>query len=116
MLPGGVRVTSCPDAIAKAVESYLEFKGIQVNGKYAHTRKAPTPNNVVKDTSVPKGAVDTGGNGDRLAHGEETDAHGGQLVVNNLYKNMVDVCPDCGGTLVHDSGCVACHLCGYSKC
>ncbi len=116
MLPGGVRVTSCPDAIAKAVESYLEFKGIKVNGKYAHARKAPTPNNVVQDTSVPKGAADSGGNGDRMAHGEETDAHGGQLVVNNLYKNLVDVCPDCGGTLVHDSGCVACHLCGYSKC
>ncbi len=108
MLPGGVRVTSCPDAIAKAVESYLKFKGIEINGRYPLPRKAPTPNNVVTDLSVtyPPGGY------------REPDVMSarGQMTVNNLYKNMVDVCPDCGGTLVHDSGCVACHICGYSKC
>jgi len=25
-------------------------------------------------------------------------------------------CPDCGGTIEHESGCVVCKLCGYSKC
>jgi len=25
-------------------------------------------------------------------------------------------CPDCGGTLVHDSGCNVCRDCGYSQC
>lgn len=109
MLPGGVRVSSCPDAIAKAVESYLEFKGVKINGRYPAPRKAPTPNNVVTDASVAY-PPDNGGR-----ESEEARAPG-QTVINNLYKNMVDVCPDCGGALVHDSGCVACHICGYSKC
>ncbi len=25
-------------------------------------------------------------------------------------------CPDCGGTLAHESGCLVCHDCGYSQC
>ncbi|MFQ6618733.1 MAG: adenosylcobalamin-dependent ribonucleoside-diphosphate reductase, partial [Fidelibacterota bacterium] len=25
-------------------------------------------------------------------------------------------CPDCGATLIHESGCAICHHCGYSKC
>lgn len=27
-----------------------------------------------------------------------------------------EVCPDCGGTLVRESGCIHCKDCGYSKC
>ncbi len=30
--------------------------------------------------------------------------------------NIVGVCPDCGGALRHEEGCVKCHACGYSKC
>ncbi len=26
------------------------------------------------------------------------------------------VCPDCGSSLVHEEGCLNCHLCGFSKC
>ncbi len=103
MLPGGVRVSSCCDAIAKAVESFLEFRGHQINGRYHLPPKAPTPDNVVTTVTVPY----VPGNG-----GKEPGAQ----QINNLMKNMVDVCPDCGGTLIHDSGCVACHICGYSKC
>ena len=25
-------------------------------------------------------------------------------------------CPDCGCTVTHESGCVTCHFCGYSRC
>ncbi|VFQ43252.1 ribonucleotide reductase adenosylcobalamin-dependent [Desulfoluna butyratoxydans] len=27
-----------------------------------------------------------------------------------------DPCPDCGGAMAHEEGCVTCHLCGYTKC
>ena len=30
--------------------------------------------------------------------------------------NVVGVCPDCGGALRHQEGCVVCGACGYSKC
>jgi len=26
------------------------------------------------------------------------------------------MCPECGGPVVHDSGCEHCPLCGWSKC
>jgi len=25
-------------------------------------------------------------------------------------------CPDCGGPLVHGEGCLACPVCGFSRC
>jgi len=30
--------------------------------------------------------------------------------------NLAGVCPECGGTLEHESGCAVCRACGYSKC
>lgn len=29
---------------------------------------------------------------------------------------MAGACPECGSGLVHEEGCLNCHLCGYSKC
>ncbi|MBU1871941.1 MAG: vitamin B12-dependent ribonucleotide reductase [Candidatus Omnitrophica bacterium] len=34
----------------------------------------------------------------------------------HVFINIVGVCPDCGGVLRHEEGCVKCHACGYSKC
>ena len=30
--------------------------------------------------------------------------------------NLTGACPECGGTLEHESGCAVCRACGYSKC
>ena len=29
---------------------------------------------------------------------------------------LMGACPDCGGTIEHESGCVVCRLCGFSRC
>jgi ribonucleoside-diphosphate reductase alpha chain len=29
---------------------------------------------------------------------------------------MMGSCPDCGGQVVHENGCLTCHSCGFSKC
>jgi len=31
-------------------------------------------------------------------------------------ENLVGACPDCGSAVEHESGCVVCRICGYSKC
>lgn len=31
-------------------------------------------------------------------------------------SNYAEPCPDCGSRLSHDSGCVTCNSCGYTKC
>ncbi len=29
---------------------------------------------------------------------------------------MMGVCPECGGIISHEEGCLVCHLCGFAKC
>jgi ribonucleoside-diphosphate reductase alpha chain len=45
-------------------------------------------------------------------------SHDDQIQIADLDEqvNIVGMCPDCGGTLRHEEGCVKCHGCGYSKC
>lgn len=75
-----VNVTSCPDAIAKAIKKYQE----QVLGGF--------------QPQLPFKAK--GGN----AREEAATASEGVP------------CPECGHPLNHESGCVTCISCGYSKC
>ena len=35
---------------------------------------------------------------------------------NSRGGNVVGACPDCGGPLTHEAGCMVCKFCGYSKC
>ena len=34
----------------------------------------------------------------------------------DALDNLAGACPECGGTLEHESGCAVCRACGYSKC
>lgn len=42
----------------------------------------------------------------------------GQLAIDFNGKSFghLGACPDCGGALTHESGCVVCHDCGYTQC
>jgi ribonucleoside-diphosphate reductase alpha chain len=43
--------------------------------------------------------------------------HFGKTKIQNSLKDIyLEYCPDCGGKLEHDSGCLVCRLCGFSKC
>ncbi|MHB0998033.1 MAG: vitamin B12-dependent ribonucleotide reductase [Armatimonadota bacterium] len=35
---------------------------------------------------------------------------------SSTLDNMVGACPDCGSVVEHESGCLVCRFCGYSKC
>ncbi len=83
----GVRIFSCADAIARVVERRLLNNEKEVMSEAETIREDAT-----------------------LARAES-------VVENALHgANIVGVCPDCGGALRHEEGCVKCHSCGYSKC
>jgi ribonucleoside-diphosphate reductase alpha chain len=83
----GQRIFSCADAIARVVEKRLVSKQVV---------KA-----ALEVASVP------------MKHSHDDEGISSDLTP---HADIVGVCPDCGGALRHEEGCVKCHACGYSKC
>jgi ribonucleoside-diphosphate reductase alpha chain len=46
----------------------------------------------------------------------KTGAQGDPEPQLSLVGVAQGACPDCGGSIEHEGGCVVCRLCGYSKC
>lgn len=110
---GGDKISSCPDAICRSIEKYLERKGQSVY-KFPTNNPAPIPTETREEElleSLEGFAVDEAkGKGFMTKDGK--NGNGSRL--DNPY--FVDICPDCGGTLEPDSGCFLCRICGYSQC
>jgi ribonucleoside-diphosphate reductase alpha chain len=87
----GGMVLSCPDAIAKAIERHL---------KLDETGIEPAIEAPPKETTLDH-------------YGAKPDDDGDD---DGRVMNMVGICPDCGGVLVHESGCAVCKMCAYTKC
>ena len=82
----GQRIFSCSDAIARVIERRL------MNGQ-ANLTLAEITIASMKHSSVDEA-----------------------LLENKSRGDIVGVCPDCGGALRHEEGCVKCQACGFSKC
>ncbi|MBI4706689.1 MAG: vitamin B12-dependent ribonucleotide reductase [Candidatus Omnitrophica bacterium] len=83
----GQRIFSCADAIARVVEKRL------LNSQHL---------NVNVEASA-------------LAMKHSSDDENGTSLLEE-HGNIVGVCPDCGGALRHEEGCMKCYACGFSKC
>lgn len=92
----GTQILSTPDAIAKALEWYLEER----EGK---KKNAPPHSQFLFKDVVPEQAIKTAA----------ATAPGSSQIDN---KKSITTCPDCGATVYHESGCVTCPSCGFSKC
>ncbi len=83
----GQRIFSCADAIARIVEKRL----------------------------VQQQPVQVSLEANQLAMKHSSDDEHILLEVEDQV-DIVGVCPDCGGALRHEEGCMKCHACGFSKC
>jgi ribonucleoside-diphosphate reductase alpha chain len=83
----GQRIFSCADAIARVIEKRLVS---------AQAVKVPIETAAVA-----------------MKHSYEDEVVSSDT---GHHADIVGVCPDCGGALRHEEGCVKCHACGFSKC
>ncbi|BDF71640.1 ribonucleotide-diphosphate reductase subunit alpha [Oscillospiraceae bacterium] len=84
----GVPVTSCPDAIAKAISKVMKASQGGGGGQIP-----PCPPPMAAATpAIPRPGM--------------TPAE----------AKLAKYCPECGAVLEHEGGCVTCRDCGYSKC
>ena len=102
----GVPVTSCPDAIAKAIEKVM--KAAQKNDippcPSAIQVPAPPMKSVAPAVPAPQPGVPQDPR--TLVSPDMTPAE----------AKLAKFCPECGSPLEHEGGCVTCRECGYSKC
>ncbi|MBM3252436.1 MAG: TSCPD domain-containing protein, partial [Candidatus Omnitrophica bacterium] len=96
----GVRIFSCADAISRVVE-----------------RRLGNVSSVSSD-EIKTDIIQTNENTDvaSAAAGESSGATQTGTITKTRHVNIVGVCPDCGGALRHEEGCLKCHACGFSKC
>ncbi|MDI6895209.1 MAG: vitamin B12-dependent ribonucleotide reductase [Bacillota bacterium] len=110
-LEGGGMVLSCPDAIGIVLERYLKRKAA---GREAAARAS---------AGGEASAREDGAREDAAAEDVPGGVGGGNpgpsdavAVTLDPVDNHMGACPECGGHLTHESGCLVCHFCGYSRC
>lgn len=90
-----IKVLSCPDAIGRVLEKVAKVKAKEDEAK----------TNGILPSDYPMEPIDAvAENGNGFNHSELSG------------DSVNQPCPDCGGTLEHEGGCVVCRACGYSKC
>ena len=94
----GVSVTSCPDAIARVIKKYNE---VGINFASVQKGTQETAPAAVKSSVVER---------ERPSREKVT----GKIVRTGVATE--NACPECGMPINHESGCVVCTHCGYSKC
>lgn len=98
----GLKVLSCPDAIGRVLEKVIKIKNGEKN---AMSNPQADVSGSILDTSVKPNS--------NLQESDDAftftkDKQGKKFENGN--------CPDCGSLVSHESGCLVCRNCGFSKC
>jgi ribonucleoside-diphosphate reductase alpha chain len=125
---GPNRVRSLPDAVARALDLYLQS---QSSGSTSATpplsagiaaldeEGSEDENSGDYSESTLQGAHGSGNSGGSAAHGNNTqvNGHGFNPATHALFAITGNLCPQCGNnTLYMEEGCKKCVSCGHSEC
>ena len=103
----GGHIFSCSDAIAKAIEKYRMAERDGNGGKGA---ESPSDIGAEGPSEQAKGSDKA----DAPAHIGAFDSAAGSEKV--AIEKLMGACPECGGTVEHEEGCVICRSCGFTEC
>ncbi|MFQ5649017.1 MAG: adenosylcobalamin-dependent ribonucleoside-diphosphate reductase [bacterium] len=92
----GELILSTPDAIGKALERYLIRRG-----------HLPTPQNSGDALNHHSTTAPERNKEEKQEEGKESRA---------AHAAKMTGCPECGSTVTHESACIMCYNCGWSKC
>lgn len=100
---GQKKILSCSDAVAQILVAYISTQ---------NTKDAPPkPTVTVAVPQSPEPSPLPTFHHDKVI--QEVDA----LVAKETEKSSTTgACPDCGGVITHEAGCLLCYSCGWSKC
>ncbi|HOE56700.1 MAG TPA: vitamin B12-dependent ribonucleotide reductase [Bacillota bacterium] len=104
----GLKVLSCPDAIGRALERYMNSK---------------TEKEDIETMDEPVTEIEEGSNCIGNCSLCTTPCHAATIEDNKASYNAFQqpnsntkACPECGSPVQHEGGCLICRNCGYSKC
>ncbi|MHB1315495.1 MAG: vitamin B12-dependent ribonucleotide reductase [Christensenellales bacterium] len=97
-----LKVLSCPDAIGKVLEKVLQAKDDSKGNNQMMTGA-----DFLKEIQTPERKTCIS----NCSLCAEKETCGG-----SRKKKDKTACPECGGKVEHEGGCVVCRACGYSKC
>ena len=111
----GELILSTPDAIGKAIERYVQRQNVD------------GAEGVVKVSAKKKKVVDfqpttqEGSNAESIVKEKNLAASQSVTVQPPTQENsngvkITTTCPECGSTVAHESSCLMCKHCGWSKC
>jgi hypothetical protein len=120
------KISSCSDAIGKALEKYYVAKTARLSAPLAAAgAAAPTSDEIDADTqALAAGAQASELRDHELPAGMDlrrrmatamTQGNGGGRKNTDITR-VQGACPDCGSQLAFEEGCVKCHSCGFTEC
>ncbi len=112
----GVNVTSCPDAIARVIKKYIDATNGNSNGNGTNGNAGLNGLNGMNALNVNGSNAANDLSMKMVSSKGLTNAE--RAVVKKARAGVAinNACPECGMPINHESGCVVCTHCGYSKC
>lgn len=114
----GVTVTSCPDAIARVIKKYIDISPNGNGNGNGNGNSTGGKSNGVNGSNSSNGLNGNGSDAALKMMNASGFTAAEKAVVKKARAGVAvdNACPECGMPINHESGCVVCTHCGYSKC